>query len=262
LLNFLFWVSIQGDGVENTSIDSYLKSNHKADDLKKDKHCIIMDEVDGMSGNEDRGGITELINTIKHSKIPIICICNDRQHIKIRSLANYCFDLRFYKPRIEQIRAPLMSICFKEGIKATPDLLDQIIIGCNYDIRQCLHNLSMWSSNNKNLSLTSKTQTDIEKAMKDVRMNPFEACKQVFQIEPTGGSKAPRTFHDKLDLFFTDYSLMPLLIQENYLSVHPASLKGTQKQKEKQHLELLSATVESLLECDRIGKLLRTNNNW
>ena len=38
-----------------------------------------MDEVDGMAGNEDRGGILELINTIKSSKIPIICICNDRQ---------------------------------------------------------------------------------------------------------------------------------------------------------------------------------------
>jgi len=47
--------------------------------LSRDKHCIIMDEVDGMAGNEDRGGILELINTIKSSKIPIICICNDRQ---------------------------------------------------------------------------------------------------------------------------------------------------------------------------------------
>lgn len=28
---------------------------HRADDLSKDKHCIIMDEVDGMAGNEDRG---------------------------------------------------------------------------------------------------------------------------------------------------------------------------------------------------------------
>ena len=62
-----------------------------------------MDEVDGMAGNEDRGGILELINTIKHSKIPIICICNDRQHTKIRSLAKYCFDLPFSNPRVEMV---------------------------------------------------------------------------------------------------------------------------------------------------------------
>ena len=68
------------------------------------KHCVIMDEVDGMAGNEDRGGMQELIQLIKSSHIPIICICNDRQSQKIRSLANHCFDLRFQRPRVEQIK--------------------------------------------------------------------------------------------------------------------------------------------------------------
>ena len=61
-----------------------------------------MDEVDGMAGNEDRGGMQGLI------AIPVICICNDRQHQKIRSLANYCYDLKFSKPRVEQIRGAII----------------------------------------------------------------------------------------------------------------------------------------------------------
>lgn len=61
------------------------------------KHVLIMDEVDGMGGNADRGGIAELIQFIKKTKIPIICICNDRNNQKIRNLANYCFDLRFQR---------------------------------------------------------------------------------------------------------------------------------------------------------------------
>lgn len=73
------------------------------------KHCIIMDEVDGMAGNEDRGGIQELIQLIKNSHIPVICICNDRQSQKIRSLANHCFDLRFQRPRVEQIKVSFIS---------------------------------------------------------------------------------------------------------------------------------------------------------
>lgn len=68
------------------------------------KHVLLMDEVDGMAGNEDRGGMQELIQLIKNSNIPIICMCNDRNHPKIRSLANYCFDLRVPRPRLEQIR--------------------------------------------------------------------------------------------------------------------------------------------------------------
>lgn len=252
---------IKGESTENASIDSYFKEKHKITDVSKDKHCIIMDEVDGMAGNEDRGGIQELINIIKQSKIPIICICNDRQHVKIRSLANYCFDLRFYKPRLEQVRAALMSVCFKENVKITSELLDQIIVGCNYDIRQCMHNLSMWSSNNKMMTSNQKSQTDIEKAMKDIRMNPFEACKLVFSSDPS--QKGPKTMADKMDLFFTDYSLMPLLVQENYLNVTPSNLKGnTKKQKDLNHLQLLTEGIESICQGDRVSRILRSNNNW
>jgi hypothetical protein len=53
----------------------------KANDHRPHQHqkrCIIMDEVDGMGGS-NRGGVAELILLIKGSRVPIICICNDRQ---------------------------------------------------------------------------------------------------------------------------------------------------------------------------------------
>ena len=77
-INPLLFIYV-GESSDSASIDSYFKGGHKVTDIGKDKHCIVMDEVDGMAGTEDRGGILELINTIKASKIPIICICNDRQ---------------------------------------------------------------------------------------------------------------------------------------------------------------------------------------
>lgn len=51
-----------------------------------------------------------MIGLIKNSKIPIICMCNDRNHMKIRSLSNYCFDLRFQRPRLEQIKVLARSL--------------------------------------------------------------------------------------------------------------------------------------------------------
>ena len=73
---------------------------------------------------------------IKDSKVPIVCICNDRQHPKIRSLANHCFDLRFYKPKPEQIKGAMMSVCFKEGVKIEPLALMEIIMASGQDVRQ------------------------------------------------------------------------------------------------------------------------------
>ena len=61
-----------------------------------------MDEVDGMSAG-DRGGVADLIASIKISKIPIICICNDRYSQKLKSLVNYCLMLNFRKPTKQQV---------------------------------------------------------------------------------------------------------------------------------------------------------------
>lgn len=61
-----------------------------------------MDEVDGMSAG-DRGGVADLIASIKISKIPIICICNDRYSQKLKSLVNYCMLLNFRKPTKQQV---------------------------------------------------------------------------------------------------------------------------------------------------------------
>ena len=54
-----------------------------------------MDEVDGMSGNADRGGVADLVATIGASKMPIIAICNDKWTPKLRSLRSHCMELDF-----------------------------------------------------------------------------------------------------------------------------------------------------------------------
>lgn len=70
---------------------------------------MIMDEIDGMSGG-DRGGIQAIIKMIKEAKAPVICICNDRQHEKIRTLANYCYDVKFFKPNKTSVCKRIMDI--------------------------------------------------------------------------------------------------------------------------------------------------------
>lgn len=46
----------------------------------------------------DRGGVQDLIATIKLSKIPIICICNDKYAQKLRSLRNHVSALLCHTP--------------------------------------------------------------------------------------------------------------------------------------------------------------------
>ena len=45
----------------------------------------------------------DLIDTIKKSKIPIICICNDKWNQKLQSLRNHCLELDFKRPTALQV---------------------------------------------------------------------------------------------------------------------------------------------------------------
>ncbi|KAG1956767.1 replication factor C subunit 1 [Pimephales promelas] len=239
------------ESLNNTSIKNFYTG---ASQTVSSKHVLIMDEVDGMAGNEDRGGIQEMIGLIKQSKIPIICMCNDRNHQKIRSLANYCYDLRFQRPRVEQIKGAMMSIAFKEGLKIPPPALNEVILASNQDIRQILHNLCMWSAKDKVMTY-DQAKADAKNAKKDMKLGPFDVCRKVFA---SGEETAHMSLIDKSDLFFHDYSLAPLFVQENYLHVRPAAAGGNLKN----HLVLLSKTADSICDGDLVDKQIRSKQTW
>lgn len=54
----------------------------------------------------------ELINLIKKTEVPIVCICNDKSTPKMRSLLNYCYDVTFPKPKVEQIKVVFTNFSF------------------------------------------------------------------------------------------------------------------------------------------------------
>ncbi|KAM7155681.1 replication factor C subunit 1 isoform 1-T1 [Molossus nigricans] len=243
---------IVAESLNNTSIKSFYSSG--AAPSASMKHALIMDEVDGMAGNEDRGGIQELIGLIKHTKIPIICMCNDRNHPKIRSLVHYCFDLRFQRPRVEQIKGAMMSIAYKEGLKIPPPAMNEIILGANQDIRQVLHNLSMWCARSKALTY-DQAKADSQRARKDIKLGPFDVARKVFAA---GEETAHMSLVDKSDLFFYDYSIAPLFVQENYIHVKPAAAGGDIKK----HLMLLSRAADSICDGDLVDRQIRSKQNW
>lgn len=202
--------------LSNKSLYGYFNGSADAVTVK---HVLIMDEVDGMAGNEDRGGIQELIALIKESSVPIICMCNDRNHQKMRSLVNHCYDLRFARPNLTQIKGSMMSMCFKEGVKLAPSVVEEVIAATNNDIRQTINHLTLLSANKSIPSGeggADKT-TQQHTAHKDMKMGPYDVVRKVFSAE----EHKKMTLYDKCDLFFHDYSLGPLFVQQNYLHVAP-----------------------------------------
>lgn len=206
--------------LRNKSLHGYFNSGSSTDPkgaaAVTHKHVLIMDEVDGMAGNEDRGGIQELIALIKDARVPIICMCNDRNHQKMRSLVNHCYDLRFSRPRLEQIKGAMLSVCFKENIKLPKGTLDEIIAATNNDIRQTLNYLALISAN-RSLPMAIQNSAAATTAKKDFKLGPWDVVRKVLTLDEHKGM----SMYDKSDLFFHDYSLAPLFVQQNYLIVTP-----------------------------------------
>merc|ERR1712232_1072214 len=82
-----------------------------------ERAIIIMDECDGMSGGGDKGGMAALINMIKATKNPIICICNDRGDKQVRDLAQHCYDMKYRRPDNTAVAKRVKNILESEGKK-------------------------------------------------------------------------------------------------------------------------------------------------
>ena len=199
----------------------------------RQKRCIIMDEVDGM-GAGDRSGLAELIQLIKHSRVPIICICNDRQSQKMKSLLPYCMDLRYKRPVKSTIVKRALEVASREGLVVEPNAAEAIVESCGNDVRQVLNCLQMWASNNVNKTstgngsdvLTYKSLKEREHSInKDeiLRVSLFDAAKTIVEgrrgLVGSDANAERSSFMTRNEAFFVDYSFMGLLVQQNYLKV-------------------------------------------
>ena len=168
-----------------------------------------MDEIDGC-GSGDRGGIQALIAIIKQSKVPIICICNDRQNRKLQTLITYCFDLKFMKPNIRDIQKRISAIAKNEGLSVSDQQLETLIASTGgSDLRQIINILQMWKRFDNPLDI-SKDES--------VMINNFDAANKLLNHGEVSLHKNYPTFRQKMDLFFIDYDFIPLLVQESYLN--------------------------------------------
>ena len=213
------------------------------------KHLLIMDECDGMSGSADRGGIAELIQFIKKTDVPIICICNDRNETKVRNLANYCFDLRFSKPRTEAIRKMVADICKKENVNISNDLLAEIIEMSNHDVRQVIHYVSLFGTRMKGSGAVKENML-----IKNVRLGPFDAVKKMFT---DNDEYKQMSFRAKSDLFFNDYNLLPLMAWENYIQCKPTGCGNAI-----QTLSRACKSIDAICIGDIIETQIKSTQNW
>ncbi len=116
-------------------------------------NLLFLDEVDGVAGREDRGGIGAIVKIVEASRVPVIMAANDPDLQKIRPLKKVCVLIRFHQVRIPLIIKRLQGICRMEHVEAEFEALERIAQNSKGDVRSAINDLQSLSEEGKVLTL-------------------------------------------------------------------------------------------------------------
>ncbi len=127
------------------------------------KKIILVDEIDGLSGTKDRGGIPALLDIIAKSKYPIILTANDPWDHKFSKLLSRCTLIEYPAISHTDIVPILKKICIAEGILHTDENISILARRAGGDIRAALNDLHIaaaWLTLQEMPELSVREQTD------------------------------------------------------------------------------------------------------
>lgn len=114
-------------------------------------NLLLLDEVDGIFGQQDRGGVGAIVKIIQNSRIPIILTANNIDLQKLRPLKRVCHLIRFRRVRTPLIVAFLIRICHAENIPAEKEALEIIAQNSLGDVRSAINDLQTLCESRKTL---------------------------------------------------------------------------------------------------------------
>lgn len=165
---------------------------HVKKTFNDEENILIISDIDGSNG--DYGFISAIIECIKETEIPIICICDDRYSQNLKSLLPYCFDIKLVKPKYAEIYSLVYKVVTKEKIKIKKSSIDKLIEQANGDIRFILNSLQLGIKNDD----------------KDCQStNIFDTTGQLFNMDTE--------FNKKYTSYWLAHDIHTLMIHENYI---------------------------------------------
>ena len=233
----------------NDQVSGVVMSKAIAPDGSIRRRLLVMDEVDGM-GAGDVGGMGAMVAIIKKSKNPIICICNDRSAQKMKPMVAACYDLKVSRPMKQLVAKRLKLLASNEGLNIEDNAAEALVEQSGGDIRQAIHALQMWRARSATMSYAElKSRDDAIGKDKMLRHSPFDACGMIL-----GGSAKQMALSDRYNSFFIDYSLVPLLIQQNYLEAGGNGAFAFSRQPDEVlRLEALADAAAAVSDMDMAG---------
>lgn len=149
----------------------------KQQSLFQKQKLVLIDEIDGLSNQEDRGGIQAILELVSDSVYPIILTANNPFDSKFSSLRSKSILLEYKAISQKEIEKALEIISQKEKIEIDPLVLTMLSQASRGDLRAAINDLQVIITNKKVVSLSDlEVLSDRQK-----KSNIFESLRIIFQ---------------------------------------------------------------------------------
>lgn len=203
------------------------------------KRLILFDELDGITGTQDRGGVKALTEIIKITRCPLVLIANNAYDPRFINLRNYCLLVQFKKPPAGEVAKLLKRICLREGIDAEEEALKFIAQRSGGDVRSAINDLQALAQGKTRLSYEDVSWL----AYRDRQENIFTVLKMILYARSCMSAK------QAVDMADVDPDMLFEWIYENV----PRHLT---------HPEDLARAMDALSLADVYRGRIRSTRSW
>jgi len=105
------------------------------------KRIILVDEVDGIAGGEETGGLSALSKVIDNTRVPIVMVANNPWDQRLASLRDKSLLIEFKRLPKTSVVSHLKRICTAEKIDCPDEVLHSIAERSNGDMRSAINDL-------------------------------------------------------------------------------------------------------------------------
>jgi replication factor C large subunit len=169
---------------------------------------IFVDEVDGIHGRSDFGGVEALINILKEPTVPIILAANSETSNKMKTIKKVVKSLKFRPIPPRLLRVYLENILQKEGAKLSLGTITKIIANSRGDIRSMLNSMQALVTGFNPPTEKEFEELDIEQGVNAFfKANSIQEARNVIyslQIDP----------REKINAFYSSIITSNLLAEE------------------------------------------------
>jgi replication factor C large subunit len=162
-----------------SKLKSELKEATRQASFMGSKKLILIDEVDGMSGNSDRGGVKEIGTIVDKTRFPTVMTANDAYDNSIRSLRNKAKTIELGSVHTNSIAAFLRDILEEEGIEFEDGVPKRIARQAGGQMRSAINDLEAIARGKERI-----TKEDMEViGQRDNRQEIFDSLKIIFKTK-------------------------------------------------------------------------------